>query len=293
MGASWYKSWTGLNEFYNQFIEDRQIKLERPIDKNIPFMDAANVLRIGLDMIFLVSESANEESYRFFRKFIEEKYDNKVRIHATRDIYKGIHIDTTITLIGWNEKLQKYLVLVDAEKLNPCNMPAIFRGKNWAVVQSPELIEFETIKEITFTSPKLAENFVAVNSQLMICDEKQAPLIKLFKHYGIDVIATPNPYGRELCGGFHCMTNDYNRVEDKDFAKILTSEKKDLPKSDLAGYFDADLLELLSSKGDLDEWNNICNEEGIFPTYITEHMSKEDVELMNERHELAKRAINN
>lgn len=50
-------------------------------------------------------------------------------------MYNGVHIDTTITVLGFNHKIQKYIVLVNGRLVTPKNMPAIFRGKNWAVLE--------------------------------------------------------------------------------------------------------------------------------------------------------------
>lgn len=47
----------------------------------------------------------------------------------------GIHIDTSISFIGYNKKLGKYLALVDGlEATDPAKIPAILRGKNWRLI---------------------------------------------------------------------------------------------------------------------------------------------------------------
>lgn len=51
------------------------------------FGDAANLLKVGLDIIFLISESASKGCYRTFRKFMEERYDGRVRVHPLENSY--------------------------------------------------------------------------------------------------------------------------------------------------------------------------------------------------------------
>ena len=103
----------------------------------------------------------------------------------------------------------------------------------------------------------------------------------------------PNPYGRELGGGFHCMTNDYNRVDDFGFEKILsTQDTQSLSKEQIAGYFDVELLEFLSSKGDIEDWVDIANKNSIFPSFLTDHLSNEELEIMNASHKNAIESLN-
>ena len=42
-------------------------------------------------------------------------------------------------MVGFNKKLGKYLVFTEGIRITPTNMPAIFRGKNWAVIDFTEL----------------------------------------------------------------------------------------------------------------------------------------------------------
>ena len=50
--------------------------------------------------------------YKKFKALIQEKYDGKVRVHPAHDLYDGVHVDTTICVVGFNKKLNKYLAFV-------------------------------------------------------------------------------------------------------------------------------------------------------------------------------------
>lgn len=80
---------------------------------DIVFGEAANLLKIGLDIIFLISVSASWGCYKKFRSFMESRYKGKVRVHPVVDVYSGVHIDTTFTVIGYNKKIGKFLVVAN------------------------------------------------------------------------------------------------------------------------------------------------------------------------------------
>ena len=61
-------------------------------------------------------------------------YNGLVRVHPCRNLYNGFHIDTTLCMLGFVKKIGKYVVLVNPVYGKKSNIPAIFRGKNWAVL---------------------------------------------------------------------------------------------------------------------------------------------------------------
>lgn len=266
LGGKWYKSWKSVR------------------DPEAPFWEAANMSRLGLDLLYQISMSGNESGYRVFRKHMEDRYKGKVRVHAVKDVYDGIHLDTTFCPLGFNKNVQKYIVLVNTKYVTPTNIPAIFRGDNWVVLECPKMVETEHYPGISLASCDIGQNLFILNPHLVLCEEWQIPLINTLKYYGIETINFPNEPGRALAGGMHCMTNDYHREENMDFNKILTSSDESLLPQDLAGYFDLDLLTFLQRRGDLDDWVNICNENKRYPKYLTDHLTVEQKDEMEKRH---------
>jgi len=266
LGSKWFKSWKTT---YNP---------------EKPFFDAANLLRIGLDIIFQLSVSGNENGYRFFREFMEKRYNGKVRVHPVRDVYDGYHIDSTFVALGYNKLIGKNILLANPERCDPTNIPVIFRGKNWVVLNSADMIDQGYEEGFLLSSKWIGQNIFSINPNLVLIDEAQKPLINLLKFYGIDSLAVPNEVGRTVGGGFHCMTNDYRREEEIDFEKILKKNTKELTTNEEAGYFDPELLKFLKSQGDINNWVEIANSNGIFPTYLTEHLGKKAKEELNSYH---------
>lgn len=61
-----------------------------------PLFDAANVVRAGKDIIYLVSCSGNRKGGQWLQRVLGSEY----RVHFLEGIYDGTHIDTTVTLLG-------------------------------------------------------------------------------------------------------------------------------------------------------------------------------------------------
>jgi len=56
-------------------------------------------------------------------------------------MYSGVHIDTTLTTLGFNNKVRKNILLANPARTNPTNIPVMFRGKNWVVLYSGEMVD--------------------------------------------------------------------------------------------------------------------------------------------------------
>lgn len=264
--------------FKNQIAQGakRYTSFKGLIDTSKPFFDAANILRIGLDIVFLVSCSGMYEGYKALRAFMEKQYNGRVRVHPTY-LYDGSHIDTTCTVFGYNKKIGKNIALINGIRNEKTKIPAIFRGKNWRLIEirDEDILPDNGIRDWFIVASKwVAMNLFIVNPNLVLVSAKQTKIMKLLNFYGIETIPVEYTCGRHLAGGLHCISNDYEREEEKDYKKLLESNEKDLTKEDLACYFDPELLEFLKSKGDYEEWEKICNENNIWAQYLTDHHEK-------------------
>ena len=79
--------------------------------------EAANTVRMGRDLLYLVSRSGNQIGARWLQSVLGDQY----RVHATAKIYKSSHIDSTVLC------LRPGLVLLNASRVNADNMPEILR----------------------------------------------------------------------------------------------------------------------------------------------------------------------
>ena len=264
LGGKWYASWKGI------------------FNPNDPYFEAAQIMRIGLDILYLVSAGGNELGYDLFSRFINEKYQGKVRVHALRNLYEGFHIDSTFVTLGYNKILKKNVLLANGERTDPTNIPVIFRGENWIILENNDVVDVGFEPGFEICTKWIGQNFLVINPHLVMIEETQISLITMLEHYQIETIKVPCEIGRSVGGGIHCMTNDYCREEEHDFAAIIESSKNS--KEELAGYFDKNLLELLNKEGDIDQWQDIANKMGIFPMYAKDHLTKEQVKEINLKH---------
>ena len=197
-------------------------------------------MNVGFDILFLISGSGNIKGFEMFKNFIQKRYNNKVRVHPLVNLYNGFHLDVTFMPMGYNKVLKKNVVLLNSNDCKPTNVPALFRGKNWMCIEVEEwqLIDLGAEPGFNYTSSWLAQNVFMMSPELVMIDENQKHLIELFKVYGVESFPVPLEMMGSTLGGCHCMTNDYNREEDRDWAGLL--EKPEMTLEERAGYFDPD-----------------------------------------------------
>lgn len=166
-----------------------------------PVFDAANVIRAGRDLLYLVSDTGNELGCQWLQSALGSEF----RVHPCRNLYSSIHIDSTIAL------LRPGLALINPERVRDDNLPAPLRG--WDLIRAPEMVDLGLQGEPLPwpSSIWIGMNLLMVNPSLAIVDAKQAALHRLLERHGIDVIPLSLRHARTLGGGIHCATLDLRR----------------------------------------------------------------------------------
>ena len=164
-----------------------------------PLFDAANILRIGKDILYLISNSGNELGAQWLQSTLGSEY----RVHTSYNVYNHKHIDTTFTF------LRPGLVIVNPQRVNSQNMPPLI--KNWDKIWCPEMIDMGYVGKMALCSTWIGMNFIMVNPNLAIVEKRQIHLIKALEKHGIEVIPLQLRHPRTLGGGFHCATIDVRR----------------------------------------------------------------------------------
>ena len=166
--------------------------------------DAPNVVRLGNDLLFQVSNSGTELGAKWLKTILEPR---GYRIHMADKFYAYAHFDSTVL------PLRPGLVLFNGDRINKTKYPSIF--EKWDKIYFPgdKIVDIgcNFPNGVTTTSPYIGLNFLSVNENLVICDSNQTHLRKeLYKH-GIDTIGLPMRHARSMAGGFHCVTLDTKR----------------------------------------------------------------------------------
>lgn len=177
------------------FIPDNIIKCEDP---DVIF-DAANVCRLGNDLLYLVSESGTKKGAEWLQSILPD-----YRIHVLDNIYSGIHIDSTISPV------REGLVVLNGDRINHNNLPTIFKSWDKIWVTGDDIIP-QGFTNYPYASKYIALNFLTVNPNLIICDPHQLYLRKELEKYNVESIGIELRHSRTLGGGHHCVTLDLVR----------------------------------------------------------------------------------
>jgi scyllo-inosamine-4-phosphate amidinotransferase 1 len=164
-----------------------------------PAFDAANVLRLGTDLLYLISDSGNERGWRWLQSTVGDEYV----VHPCRDIYAHTHVDSTIV------PLQPGLVLLNPARVNDKNMPDVLR--KWDHIWCPELVDIGCTGR-SRASTWIGMNLLVIRPGLVIADARQHELLRLLERHGIDAIPMTLSHSRTLGGGFHCVSLDVRRT---------------------------------------------------------------------------------
>ena len=168
------------------------------ISERDPIFDAANVLRIGCDVLYLVSDSGNRLGAHWLQTVLGHPY----RVHAVEGLYTGTHVDTTITLV------RPGLVVANARRVGSHNLPDIF--SEW------DVIYLDQIHDIGYTNTSYASEWIGMNFMMLdpetaIVDGRQTSLIRELERRGVSVLPMCLSHARTLGGGFHSVTLDVRR----------------------------------------------------------------------------------
>lgn len=163
-----------------------------------PLFDAANVLRLGRDLLYQVSDSGNRLGARWLQRTLGPDY----RVHEVADLYDRMHIDTTLSLV------RPGLLAVNAARVRRDRLPALFRG--W------DLLWVNNLAPSPCVGPPIASNWVGMNflmlaPNLAVVDAIQLDLIRALERHQVDVLPLPLRHARTIGGGFHCVTLDLRR----------------------------------------------------------------------------------
>ena len=201
-----------------ELTKGRVEKLHRLSENEILF-EAANTVRMGKDLLYLISSSGNELGAKWLQSVLGDKY----RVHSTTGIYRSSHIDSTVLC------LKPGLVLLNGARVNEKNCPEIFN--KWDKLYFSEVAptsesELKIQKEIRdpigkklndlgfqtnlfdMSSPWVGMNLLSVDQETVIVDERQKEFIKFLEKNKLKVVPVRMRHIYTQGGGIHCATLD-------------------------------------------------------------------------------------
>lgn len=161
-----------------------------------PCFDAANIVKCGKDLIYLLSNSGN----RFGAEWLQTTLGDQYRIHIVGGVYAFVHLDTTIMPLAPGK------VLLNPKRINDNNLPSYF--KNWQKIWAADPVETQYIPHWAPASPWLGMNVLSITERLVVVEKSQINLIRQLESNGFDVMPVQMRHCRTLSGGPHCATLD-------------------------------------------------------------------------------------
>jgi glycine amidinotransferase/scyllo-inosamine-4-phosphate amidinotransferase 1 len=212
------RTFTSADYRFMELTKGRTETLYRLNENEIVF-EAANTVRMGRDLLYLVSSSGNYKSAKWLQSVLGEEY----RVHTTDDLYRSSHIDSTVLC------LRPGLVLLNSTRVNEKNVPQIF--KTWdklyfsdvaptsdaelefqknvrdKLADEIEAMGFETnLRELS--SPWVGLNVLSLDQQTVVVDERQIDLIRLLEKHQFTAVPVRMRHIYTQGGGIHCATLD-------------------------------------------------------------------------------------
>ena len=181
--------------------------------------EAANTVRMGRDLLYLVSCSGNHMGAKWLQNILGDDY----KIHITEDLYRSSHIDSTVMC------LKPGLVLLNNARVKEENCPSIFEkwDKIWfgdvaptteqelnfqkdvrdPIAKEIEALGFKT-DLVDMASPWVGMNVLSIDQDTVLVDERQTNLIKTLEANKLTVVPVRMRHMYTQCGGLHCATLD-------------------------------------------------------------------------------------
>ena len=203
---------------HKDLTEGRLEKLHKLAEKEILF-EAANTLRLGKDLLYLVSSSGNYLGAKWLQSVLGDEY----KVHITNDIYRSSHIDSTLMA------LKPGSILMNSARVTEKTCPPLF--KSWDKIYFEEVaptseVELKIqkeirdpiahkLKELGFTSnidamssPWVGMNLLSFDQETVLVDKRQEKLIKLLESKKYKVVPVSLRHMYTQGGGIHCATLD-------------------------------------------------------------------------------------
>jgi len=191
------------------------------LDDDEVIFDAANIIRLGRDVLFLVSSTGNRKAVAWLTHALGSEY----RVHVTH-AYRSSHLDSTIL------PLRPGVVLLNAARVNEETCPEVFKGwdklyfSDVAPVPEDEVefhqsVRIPVYKELLeigaeapinhMSSPWAGLNVMSIDPNTVLVHDRQTAMIAALEARGFTVVPVRMRHCYTMLGGLHCTTLDVLR----------------------------------------------------------------------------------
>ena len=191
------------------------------LDEEEVIFDAANIIRLGSDVLFLVSSTGNRKAVAWLENVLGPDY----HVHVTH-AYRSSHLDSTIL------PLRPGTVLLNGARVSEKTCPEVFAGWDKVyftdVAPVPEaeaefhrdvrLPTYESLREQGVTSslnhissPWAGLNVMSIDPDTVLVHDRQTEMIRMLETKGFTVVPVRMRHCYTMLGGLHCTTLDVVR----------------------------------------------------------------------------------
>jgi glycine amidinotransferase len=203
MAAAMYR-----HDFWDWPVEERHRRMhgfEFCITQDEVLFDAADISRLGRDVVVQESMTTNRTGIEWLRRHLEPRGLRVHPVHFPLDLFPS-HIDCTFV------PLRPGLVLTNPERPLQAGEERMFLDNDWALVDAPlPTCTNEEMPTYCQSSKWLSMNVLSLSPTTVICEAREAPLHELLDRLGFRVLTLPFRRVFEFGGSFHCATWDVRR----------------------------------------------------------------------------------
>jgi glycine amidinotransferase len=186
-------------------LNDSLFRIQPGLDPSItneePILDPANLIRMGYDILYLISNTGNEKG----AKWLQNTLGDAFKVHMMHDLYSWAHVDSTIM------PLRPGLVVLNASRVSKLAVPDVFDG--WDIIWYTEemCVGQKAYKDLAPASSWIGMNVLSVDPQHVLVPSEEVPLMKAMEKHGVTPVPVQMRHMRTLAGGPHCVSTDLVR----------------------------------------------------------------------------------
>ncbi|RWS30463.1 glycine amidinotransferase-like protein [Leptotrombidium deliense] len=179
---------------------------ETALAENEVAFEAADMLRIGKDVFYKRSATANFMGLEWLRReFPELRFH---MMHFKDDL--SPHIDVNIIPMRPPTSGSDGIVIVNQIYASLCSQIKLFTDNNWKPIFAPKP-STSKLSPVAMCSDNLNMNALMLNTKCCVIEECEVEFYKLLEDLGFDVITCDLRALNEFGGGPHCVTWDIRR----------------------------------------------------------------------------------
>lgn len=171
------------------------------VNNNEPILDPANLIRCGYDILYLISNTGNEQGAQWLRNTLGPDFT----VHEMPDLYSWAHVDSTIM------PLRPGLVVLNSSRVDKDKVPAIFKSWDKIWYDDEMCVGQPCLEDYAPASSWIGMNVLSIDPQHVLVPSEEVPLMKAMEKNGITPIPVQMRHMRTLAGGPHCVSCDLVR----------------------------------------------------------------------------------